>query len=190
MTAELRLDRVDAAGARRISTDVIVPVYEASHADGLDDPFHSTRRFLERLDAYTQRDGFELVVAYAAGEPVGLAFGYALPETTRWWHGLLTPVPDGFTDEDGRRTFAVNEIMVRPEWQRRGVARSVHAELLSRRPEQRATLLAAPDNAPAQAAYARWGWRKVAELKPFPDAPVYDALILPLTPECAPATTI
>jgi ribosomal protein S18 acetylase RimI-like enzyme len=76
--------------------------------------------------------------------------------------------PDGFTDEDEHRTFAVNEIMVRPEWQRRGVARTVHAELLSRRPEQRATLLAQPDNAPAQAAYARWGWRKVARLKPFP----------------------
>ncbi len=184
MSVELRLEHLDAAGARRISTDVIVPVYEASHANDLDDPFHSTERFLERLDAYTQRDGFEMVVAYADdGEPVGLAFGFALPETTRWWRGLITPVPDGFTDEDGHRTFALNEIMVRPQWQRRGVARTVHAELLSRRPEQRATLLAEPDNAPAQAAYARWGWRKVAKLKPFPDAPVYDALILPLTPE-------
>lgn len=184
MTIELRLEHLDAAGARRISTDVIVPVYEASHTDGLDDPFRSTQRFVERLDAYTQRDGFELVVAYADdSEPVGLAFGFALPETTRWWRGLITSVPDGFTDEDGHRTFAVNEIMVRPEWQRRGVAHTVSAELLAGRPEQRATLLARPDNAPAQAAYARWGWRKVAKLKPFPDSPVYDALILPLVPE-------
>ena len=57
MTDELRLEHLDAAGARRVSTDVIVPVYEASHADDLDDPFHSTERFLERLDGYTQRDG-------------------------------------------------------------------------------------------------------------------------------------
>jgi GNAT superfamily N-acetyltransferase len=184
MSVELRLEHLDAAGARRISVDVIVPVYEASHADDLDDRFRSTQRFLERLDAYTQRDGFEMVVAYADdSEPVGLAFGFALPETTGWWRGLITSVPDGFTHEDGHRTFAVNEIMVRPEWQRRGVAHAVHAELLSCRPEQRATLLARPDNAPAQAAYARWGWRKVAKLKPFPDAPVYDALILPLAPE-------
>lgn len=184
MTDDLRLRHFDAAGALRISIDVIVPVYEASHAEALNDPFHSTQRFLDRLDAYTQRDGFELVVAYANdNEPVGLAFGFALPETTRWWRGLVTPVPDGFTDEDGRRTFAVNEIMVCPEWQRRGVARSVHAELLSGRPEQRATLLVEPDNVPAQAAYASWGWRKIAELKPFPDSPLYHALILPLAPE-------
>jgi hypothetical protein len=44
---------------------------------------------------------------------------------------------------------------------------------------------ARPDNAPAQAAYARWGWRNVTKLKPFPDAPVYDALILPLAPRIA-----
>jgi hypothetical protein len=35
----------------------------------------------------------------------------------------------------------------------------------------------------AQAAYARWGWRKAGEVKPFPDAPLYDAMILPLAPE-------
>jgi ribosomal protein S18 acetylase RimI-like enzyme len=85
--------------------------------------------------------------------------------------GLITPVPDGFTDEDGRRTFAVNEIMVCPEWQRQGVARSVHPELLSGRPEQRATLLVEPDNVPAQAAYASWGWRKVADSSRSPTLP-------------------
>jgi GNAT superfamily N-acetyltransferase len=184
MTDELRLEHLVAAGARRVLTDVIVPVYEASHADDLDDPFRLTRRFLERLAAYTQRDGFELVVAYADdGGPVGTGLRVRAARDDEVWRGLITSVPDAFTDEDGHRTFAVNEIMVRPEWQRRGVAHAVHAELLSRRPEQRATLLARPDNAPAQAAYARWGWRKVAKLKPFPDAPVYDALILPRAPE-------
>jgi ribosomal protein S18 acetylase RimI-like enzyme len=185
MTDALTLRRFDAPGARRLAAEVIVPVYEASHAAELEDPFHTTPRFLERLDAYTQRDGFELVVAYAGDDdlPVGLAFGSALPATTRWWRGLVTPVPDGFTDEDGHRTFAVNEIMVRPEWQRRGVARAVHGELLSRRREQRATLLVHPGNVAAQAAYARWGWRKAGEVKPFPDAPLYDAMILPLAPE-------
>jgi GNAT superfamily N-acetyltransferase len=125
-----------------------------------------------------------MVVAYADdSEPVGLAFGFALPETTGWWRGLITSVPDGFTHEDGHRTFAVNEIMVRPEWQRRGVARTVPGGVAL--VPARATRDAArrPDNAPAQAAYARWGWRKVAKLKPFPDAPIYDALILPLAPE-------
>jgi len=178
----LTLRHYDASGAQSIAAQVIVPIYEASHADMLNNPFYSTERFLERFGAYAQRDGFELVVA-SMGEddqPVGLAFGYTLPPTTRWWAGLVTPVPDGFTAEDGARTFAFNELMVHPDWQRRGIARALHDALLAGRPEQRATLLVRADNAPAQAAYARWGWQNVAQLQPFPDAPVFDAMILPL----------
>ncbi len=73
--------------------------------------------------------------------------------------------------------------MVRTAWRRRGVARALHHDLLAGRREERATLLVLPDNRPAQAAYANWGWKKIAELQPsFPDAPVYDVLILPLRP--------
>lgn len=32
----------------------------------------------------------------------------------------------------------------------------------------------------AQQAYARWGWRKVAKLQPYPDSPHFDAMVLPL----------
>ncbi len=70
--------------------------------------------------------------------------------------------------------------MVDPRWQRRGIARALHDELLRGRPEERATLLVRSDNEPAQTAYARWGWATVAKLKPFPDSPLFDALILPL----------
>jgi ribosomal protein S18 acetylase RimI-like enzyme len=186
MGDQLRLEHFDAADARQIAGEAIVPIYEASHAEDLANPFHSVERFLERFDAYTQRDGFEMVVGYAdESTPVGLAFGFPLPDGTRWWRGLITPVPNGFTAENGRRTFAVNEIMVHPDWQRRGVARTVHSELLSRRPEERATLLVEPDNEPAQAAYSRWGYRKVGELKPFEDAPTYDAMVLELPGELA-----
>lgn len=172
----------DAAGARTVADDVIVPLYEATHPGVLDKPFYSTARFLQRLWGYTERDGFELVVAHVEdGKAVGLAFGYTLPSTSRWWDGLVTSVPEGFTTEDGRRTFALNEIMVHPERQRQGIARALHDELLSRRHEQRATLLVRTDNSAAQTAYARWGWRTVARLKPFPDSPVFEALILPLT---------
>jgi ribosomal protein S18 acetylase RimI-like enzyme len=172
----------DAAGARTVADDVIVPLYEATHPDVLDTAFSTTERFLERLRGYTERDGFELVVAHSkAGRAVGLAFGYPLPPTSRWWDGLVTEVPAGFTPEDGQRTFALNEIMVHPERQRQGIARALHDELLSGRPERRATLLVRSDNDAAHSAYARWGWRTVAKLKPFPDSPVFDALILPLT---------
>ena len=87
-------------------------------------------------------------------------------------------MPDGFTDEDGHRTFAISEIMVRDPWRRRGVARALHDELLAGNDRERATLLAEPDNGPAQAAYAAWGWTKAAELRPHWDnAPLYDVLM-------------
>ena len=170
----------DADSAEGIFDSVIVPVYEVTHADVISNPFYSAQRFAERVHGYLKAPGFELVAAYADGEPIGQAFGYALPPGARWWGGLTTPVPEGFTDETGVRTFALNELMVQPGWQRRGFAHALHDELLSGRPEQRATLLVREDNEPAQAAYARWGWRKAAKLQPFPDAPVFDALILPL----------
>ena len=89
-------------------------------------------------------------------------------------------MPEGFTSETGRRTFALNELMVEPQWQRRGTAHALHDELLRVRPEERATLLVRTDNEAAQTAYARWGWQKVAKVRPFPDSPLFDALILPL----------
>lgn len=178
---DLILERFDGPSARHAANTIIVPIYEASHAADLEDPFHSTDRFLDRLDAYTRRDGFEMIAAsLPTTGPIGLAFGFPLPPTTRWWHGLTTPVPDGFTDEDGTRTFGVNEIMVHPDWQRRGVARTAHHELLAQRPEQRATLLVEPDNTPARTAYERWGYRCIGTLHPFQDAPFYDAMVLDL----------
>lgn len=159
---------------------VVGPVYEASHADVIADPFYSTKRFIERVQGYVKAPGFELVAAYADDAAVGLAFGYTLPTAARWWQGLTTPVPDGFTDETGNRTFALNELMVTPEWQGRGVAHALHDELLGRRREERATLLVRENNATAQAAYARWGWQKIGKLRPYPDSPHFDAMILPL----------
>jgi hypothetical protein len=40
-------------------------------------------------------------------------------------------------------------------------------------------LLVSEDNIPARP-YAKWGWRKIGKLQPFPDSPHYDALVLDL----------
>ncbi len=94
----------------------------------------------------------------------------------------MTEVPAGFMDEDGRRTVAISEILVREPWRRQHVARRLHDIFLSGRSEERATLLVEPDNGPAQAAYAGWGWRKVAQLRPgWASAPLYDVLVLDRT---------
>lgn len=172
--------------AEKILEGVIVPLYIDSHADVMDREFYTAERFAERFPGYANAPGFEIVIAYLGDRALGQAFGYALPVNARWWTALTTPVADGFTTETGRRTFAFNELMVVPEWQGRGVAHALHDELLGGREEKRATLLVRDDNASAQRAYGRWGWRKAGKARPFPDSPHFDVMILEL-PVSSPA---
>jgi ribosomal protein S18 acetylase RimI-like enzyme len=176
---DLQTHHHDAEGARNLY-EALIAVYREVHAD--DDPeFYSADRYRQQLDSHTQAWGFELVTAHLDGELVGYVYGFPLPAQARWWRGLQTPVPDEELRETGDRTFAISELMVRPPWRRQGMARSLHDELLAGRGEERATLLVRPDNAPAQAAYAKWGWHKIGEVRPsWQGAPLYDALILPL----------
>ena len=183
----INLTTHDGTAVIAMAESVVVPLYVATHRERLDDPFYSAGRFTERLAAYARREGFACVLAVDSSVgsfPVGQAFGFPLPAGSRWWEGLRTPVPEGFTHEDGRRTFAVNEIMVLPEYQRRGIAHRLHDELLRPRQEERATLLVRADNAAARRAYQRWGYGDVARVQPFEDSPVYHGLVLDLQSRC------
>lgn len=158
----------------------IVALYVAAYRDKLDVPFHHVDRFRERIRAYSKALAFEFVLGRIAGEPVGLALGFALPRGARWWHGLTTPVDPDLLREDGSRTFGLCELMTHPDRRGNGVAHRLHDELLYNRPERRATLIVDVDNRTARRAYYRWGWRHIGKLRPFPDAPLCDALILDL----------
>ncbi len=179
-TREVTFTHYDSAQVEKILDDAITPIYEATHADVIHDPFYSAQRFVERVRGYLKSASFEIVIAHVDTDPVGLAFGYALPATARWWQGLTTSVDPALITETGHRTFALCELMVHADWQRKGLAHALHNELLHHRAEERATLLVREDNAPAQRAYAKWGWQKIGKLRPFEDAPNYDALVLDL----------
>jgi ribosomal protein S18 acetylase RimI-like enzyme len=159
---------------------ILLDVYEDVYRERLDDPFFSTPKYWERLQGYASRQGFAFTMGRLGPEPVGYALGYTLPAGSGWWRGLKSDVDPSELNEDGHRTFALNEIMVLEQWRRRGFARRLHDQLLVSRAEKRATLLVLPDNTPAQAAYVSWGWRKLGNLKPFDDSPTYDAMVLPL----------
>jgi GNAT superfamily N-acetyltransferase len=160
--------------------DTLICVYAEIYAHKADDPFYSVERFADRFRAHISRPGYELVTAYLNGTLVGYAYGVPLAPQTRWWQGLREPLPEAMLTETGDRTFALNEIMVREPWRRRGVATRLHDELMAGRDEERATLLVEPSNAPAKSAYLRWGWRVIGQLQPFPDSPVYDSMLLDL----------
>ncbi|MFV2008446.1 MULTISPECIES: GNAT family N-acetyltransferase [unclassified Micromonospora] len=173
----LKLDVYDADQAKAILEDLVAVYIEIY--DEPADAFHGEDRYRRQINGHMTLPGWKLVTGTAGNELVGYAYGFPL-SSDRWWAGLLTPVPAGFTEEDGQRTFAISELMVRESWRRQGVARALHDALLGNREESRATLLADPKNVPAQAAYASWGWRTVAQLRPnWDNSPTYDVLILP-----------
>lgn len=163
-----------------IFDSVVRPLYVATHVDVAGTDFYGEDRFVERLRGHAKAPGFEAVIALMGDRGVGQAYGYSLPRGARWWKFLTTSVAEDLIWEDGRRTFALCELMVHPDAQRQGIARELHNNILSFRPESRATLLVREDNTAAQVAYAKWGWRKIGKLQPFSDSPNFDALILEL----------
>ncbi|MEV1318396.1 GNAT family N-acetyltransferase [Micromonospora arborensis] len=168
--------RHHSADEARGNLDQLVDLYLEVYAGGGE--FYSEDRYRRQLDLHMQRAGWELVTASIRGSLVGYIYGFPLPSHTRWWDGIHQPVPPGFTEEDGARTFALSELLVHPAWQRQGVATSLHDELIRSRSERRATLLVRPDNARARTLYNSWGWKKVTKLRPkWADAPTFDVLI-------------
>jgi GNAT superfamily N-acetyltransferase len=170
----------DAAGAH-VLTDTLISTYAEIYAAKAADPFFTVQRFADRFRVHTSRPGYSLATACWRGEFVGYAYGVPLSADTLWWSGLTEPLPAEQVHETGERTFALNEIMVRAPWRRRGIARRLHDALLAGRREERATLLVQGTNTAARTAYENWGWVQIGLLRPFADAPLYDAMMLDLT---------
>lgn len=179
----LTFDHYDARraqGLRSLVEDIYLRSYVEAISSG--DLFHSPTEFMSRFDAYTRSPGFELVVARIEGKPAGQTWGWPLQVNARWWDALDLDDPtidrDAFIAEDGTRTFALSEIMVCSEHTGRGIAHALHDELLSARPETRATLLVDPDNERAYERYHKWGWHRIGTMRPhWPDAPRFDVLV-------------
>ena len=151
----------------------------ALHAEVYGDP--PDDGFARRLRVLRRQPGFVLAEARHGGFLVGYAFGAPLRPSTSWWRQLTTPLPEEVTTEHPGRTFALADLAVRASWRRQGIAETLHDLILEDRPEERATLTVPPRAIPAQNAFRKWGWRKVARTRDGgPGAPVSDVLITTL----------
>lgn len=139
--------------------------------------------FAGRFRVLRRQPGFVLAEARHGGYLVGYAFGTPLRPSTSWWRHLTTPLPAEVTAEHSGRTFALAELVVRASWRRQGIAGALHDLILAKRPEERATLTVLPTAVPAQHAFRKWGWRKVARTRDAePGSPVSDVLVITLGP--------
>ncbi|GAQ65403.1 hypothetical protein [Streptomyces scabiei] len=170
----------DVAAVRQLILDIHVEV--RGEFGLMDRPFYHRDRFDERLTVYSSRPGWEAVIAYQGDEPIGYVFAVTLGEGTAWWSAEKEPLSDEFVREDGRRTLALNEILVRRPWRGahgQGAAHALHEELLSQRQEQRVTLLVNPtlSDGRLKAVYESWGYKQVGRQQPFADSPVFATML-------------
>ncbi|MFI1148212.1 GNAT family N-acetyltransferase [Streptomyces sp. NPDC020817] len=167
-------------GTDQLSTirPTLVGVYAEVYENEIDeDPFFSVDRFEGRLTGHSARPSWEAVVAYDGGEAAGYAYAAPLPENTGWWAHMLQSLPAVDTAEDGTRTIALFEIMVRAPWRGTGLAQRIHEELLAGRTEERVTLLVEPGHPKVRDLYQSWGYQHIGDQQPFPDAPIYATML-------------
>jgi len=138
-------------------------------------------RAFRRFRSQTRKAGFQAAVAFDQGDQVvGMAYGYPLAATTGWWHTVTEAVPDDVRAEDGKRTFGLFELAVRPAWRRRGIATRLHSVLTEAVTNDRVMLNSRPEATAAQAAYRAWGYRYAGTAIPWDGAAPHHVLLLEL----------
>ena len=176
--AELLALRAEVCGP---SASASVDAHAHAHAHADPDADDAARQLRVRR----RQPGFVLAEARHGGYLVGYAAGLPLRPSTSWWKDLTTPLPADLTTEYPGRTFAIAEFLVRASWRRQGIGRMLHDLILDDRPEERATVTIPPGAPAAQAAFKRWGWRRIARTNApgapnapnAPDVPVLDVLV-------------
>ncbi|MET9593135.1 GNAT family N-acetyltransferase [Streptomyces sp. NPDC006516] len=154
---------------------MLIDVHADSYADAMNDEFH--QRFPWFVDHWSTMEGFTCVVAFDGDEATGFAYGAPLQAGREWWRSTKFEPNAGYTG-----TFAVSEVMVRPQWRKQGISERLHEALLEERSEDLAVLLVDVAHPKVQALYETWEYERVGEQQPFADSPVYAVMVKRLHP--------
>jgi len=150
----------------------ILDIHGDAYADAMDDEFN--HKFPWFVDHWGGNPAFACVIAYAADEPIGFAYGAPAPPYRESWREHLNPAPLK------SRTFSFSEMAVRTKWRRTGVAERMARALLGTRDEDLVVGLVDVLHPQLQAQYESWGGRKVGVRQPFPDSPLYAVMLAEL----------
>jgi ribosomal protein S18 acetylase RimI-like enzyme len=163
--------------------DTIADLWADAHPELVDNPGAATdglsaAALRRQVTNHLRHEGFTLVAAYAGGAMVG--FGYGFPCTPEYWYGELLPeIP---AHVRAGRLMGLCELAVSPAWQSQGIGSRLHAELLKAVAPEFASLLVRPDNTAGRTLYERLGYTYAGPYRNTPEGPVYDLLLLQVTP--------
>ncbi|MFW6723575.1 GNAT family N-acetyltransferase [Streptomyces sp. MAR4 CNY-716] len=163
--------------------DIVLPMYKEIWAEP---PYHEgVKEIAEFVDRFAQEvflPRARLIVARTDGLPVGYAFGYPLPSDTGWWKAMDEETTPEFAAETGHRTLGIVELAVRAARRREGIAARMHHHLADGLGVERITLAVRTEAeaAPAHAAYAAWGYRRIGSWRPADGKPASDIMLLSL----------
>jgi GNAT superfamily N-acetyltransferase len=150
-----RLSRWQAEQQRESFADL----YADAYRDVPGEEFRNRQEFLTRFEAEVQLTAFDMIIGSAAGVVVGYAYGFrderagAAGAGGGRLQGLMASGP----------VFALAELLVLPEFRRRGVATSMLERLFARTDAALATVRVGRANEAARAAYGTWGWQDTGE---------------------------
>lgn len=146
--------------------------------------FYSKEQFRDRLlEDYIAgpkngtNPSFKIVSAWIGDQLIGFASGASLPSGTQWWEGIKESLPERFNEEDGNRTLALLDIVVKRNLRSQGVGHQLHSKLLEGRGEERVTLMCSASRQPAYSIWQHWGYKKVGTTRSEGGEIVWDVLI-------------
>ncbi|MEU1533942.1 GNAT family N-acetyltransferase [Streptomyces fagopyri] len=175
MTRVIDLRHYSAGALPEGFKQMLIDVHADAYADAMDLEFN--RKFPWFVDHWSGMQGFTCVVAFEGDEPTGFAYGAPLQAGREWWRSTPYEPNNGYT-----ATYAVSEVMVRPNWRKQGIADQLHLALLAERKEDLAVLLVDVTHPKVQDLYETWGYAKAGEQQPFADSPVYAVMVKNLHP--------
>lgn len=159
---------------------VLLDLYARIYAEETaTDPFFSMDAFTGRLHRHAAGPRWGCTLGEVGGGAVGYAYGFARTAGYEWG-GLIETEPGVDLVETDTRTFALCEVMVLPEARGKGIARTLHEELLSHRIEERSHLLVEETHPRVRALYERWGYVKMGAIQ-HPGSPRYVSMWRPIT---------
>ncbi|MEU1863665.1 GNAT family N-acetyltransferase [Streptomyces gardneri] len=158
----------------------LLDVYAEVRAPLLHLANYAVNSFGERLDRHGSEDGFQAVLAYAAGHPVGYVYGNRIEDGDRYWQRMDPAPSEKYT---ARSAVALKEIGIRPAWRGTGVAQRVHDAFLASRDEPYVTLMVNPaaGDGKVHALYQAWGYEDLGHSQPSPASPCLTVMIRPTT---------